>query len=241
MPSTEELQGRIDALQAELATARQELLSFSYSVSHDLRSPLRTIAGFSQALEEDCAQSLGYDGLAHLHRIRDAVSFMERMLEGMLELSRVARMDLSPETVDVTALASSIGTSFRRSHPGRRIDFEIERGLTAQADPDLLEICLEQILGNAVKFTSRREAARIEMGRDVDGRNRLFVRDNGAGFDEKYAAKMFEAFQRLHSSHEFEGLGLGLAIVDRIVRRHGGRAWATGRPEAGATVFIELP
>lgn len=242
MTSTEELQERIAVLEAELATARQELLSFSYSVSHDLRSPLRTIAGFSQALEEDCAPSLGNEGLSHLHRIRDAAAFMERMFEGMLDLSRVAHMEVRPATVDVTAEAASIASSLRQSNPGRRIDFAIQPGLTVRADPALFQICLQQLLGNAVKFTGNREPAQIEFGgEDGDGVKRFFVRDNGAGFDENFAAKMFGAFQRLHSPYEFEGLGVGLAIVDRIVRRHGGRTWATGQTDAGATVFIELP
>lgn len=242
MTSVEELQGQIASLKADLASARQELQSFSYSVSHDLRSPLRTIAGFSQALEEDCASSLNEEGLAHLRRIRDAASFMERMLEAMLELSRVANVEMRPGVVDVSTLATSIVTSLRRSRPGRTIDFVIQPGLTAQADAALLEICLEQLIENAVKFTGSQTAARIEIGgEDEGGRNRFFVRDNGAGFDESYAPKMFGAFQRLHSSEEFEGLGVGLAIVERIVRRHGGRTWATGKPNAGATVFVELP
>lgn len=240
--STDHLQEQVASLRAELATARQELLSFSYAVSHDLRSPLRTIAGFSEALQEDCAAALGDEGSGHLEKIRDAVAFMERMLDGILELMRVARMEMHHERVDLTALASSIAASARRSVSGRDLDLVIHPGLSVDGDPALLEICMRQLMENAFKFTSKQPAARIEVGGELrDGRKRFFVRDNGAGFDEKYAGKMFGAFQRLHSSYEFEGLGVGLAIVEHIVRRHGGRAWATGRPGAGATVFIELP
>lgn len=227
----------------ELQAANRELEAFSYSVSHDLRAPLRAIDGFTRVVQETEAPALSPPGRAYLERVRSAAGRMAALIDDLLGLSRITRSDLAPQSVDFSALAESIASELREREPERAVEFHVDAGIRLTADARLLRILLENLLGNAWKFTSRTAAALIEVGslRDAEGRLVCYVRDNGAGFDMKYAAKLFGAFQRLHSSTEFPGTGIGLATVQRVVNRHGGRVWAEGRPGSGATVFFCIP
>lgn len=217
-----ELKSAQDALKA----ANAELEAFSYSVSHDLRAPLRGIDGFSLALAEDCSEKLSPGERDHLARIRSATQRMGRLIDDLLNLSRVSRTPMAIESVDLSAMAHRILDDFREEEPQRRVEAVVAEGLRAEGDPRLLHVVLQNLLGNAWKFTSRSENARIEFGGGVaeaGGKGAgFFVRDNGAGFDMKYADKLFGAFQRLHGDSEFPGTGIGLATVQRILRRHGG-------------------
>jgi light-regulated signal transduction histidine kinase (bacteriophytochrome) len=225
----------------EIQAANQELEAFSYSVSHDLRAPLRSIDGFSQALVEDYAARLDEHGREYLHRIREAAQRMGRLIDGMLSLSRVTRAVLAREPVPLSAEARAIAAELKRSDPARQVEFVIAPGVIADGDGRLLRIVLENLLGNAWKFTAKTRDARIEFGTTRDGeRPTYFVRDNGAGFDMKYAEKLFRAFQRLHSADEFPGTGIGLATVQRIIHRHGGRVWAEAEEQRGATFYFTL-
>jgi signal transduction histidine kinase len=236
-----ELEQRIADRTAQLTAANQELEAFSYSVSHDLRAPLRGIDGFSQALLEDCAARLDEQGKSHLRRIRAATQRMGLLIDDLLNLSRVTRTEIRKERVDLSALARSIAVELRRSQPNRQVVFRIEDGLASQADPRLLRIALVNLLGNAWKFTSKCPAARIEFGKsDRNDASAYFVRDNGAGFDPAYADGLFGAFRRLHATQEFPGTGVGLAIVQRIIHRHGGQVWAEGAVARGATFYFTL-
>jgi PAS domain S-box-containing protein len=223
--------------------ANRELATFSYSVSHDLRSPLRSIDGFSQALLDDCATVLTPECRSHLTRIRMAASRMGQLIDDLLELSRVNRAELRVTTVDVSSVAREIASELGRAAPERSVDFRIEPELTLHGDARLLRIALENLLGNAFKFTSKRESARIELcrGEWANGRRSFLVRDNGAGFDMNYAQKLFDPFQRLHAATEFEGTGIGLATVQRILHRHGGTISARAAVGEGATFFVTLP
>jgi light-regulated signal transduction histidine kinase (bacteriophytochrome) len=226
---------------AQLDAANKELEAFSYSVSHDLRAPLRGIDGFSQALLEDCADKLEEAEKSHLHRIRAGTQRMGVLIDDLLNLSRVARAEMHREGVDVSVLARSIAAELQKTQSERRAEFRIEDGIEAMGDPHLLRIVLENLLGNAWKFTSKRACARIEVGRtNHNGTRAYFVRDNGAGFDPAYAGKLFGAFQRLHGMTEFPGTGVGLATVQRIIHRHGGKIWAEGAVEKGASFFFTL-
>jgi PAS domain S-box-containing protein len=221
--------------------ANQELEAFSYSVAHDLRAPLRAIDGFSQALEEDCGEKLDREGKGHLERVRAATRQMGQLIDGLLGLSRLARGDILRSKVDLTHMARQVGARLRDAHPGRQVEFVVQDGLETEGDSRLLEAALDNLLGNAWKFTSKCDQARVEVGRRTeDGRSSFFVRDNGAGFEQAYAHKLFGAFQRLHAAAEFEGSGIGLATVQRIVRRHGGRVWAEGEVGRGATFYFTL-
>lgn len=236
-----QLEAELAQRSEDLRIARAELASFTYSVSHDLRAPLRTIAGFGEALEEDYASVLDEQGRDYLQRIRSATQKMEHLIESLVELSRVSRADLNIGIVDVTAAARRVMSRFKQAIAARSVEVVIQPGLKAKADSDLLEICFRHLADNAVKFTSRKPSARIEIGsEEQDGKTVLFIRDDGAGFDPKYADKMFGAFQRLHSTDEFDGLGIGLAVVERIINRHGGRVWAAGIPGKGATFYVAL-
>ena len=235
----EELEGRVRERTAQLEASNIELEAFSYSVSHDLRAPLRGIEGFSQALLEDCQDQLDETGREYLARIRAGTERMGGIIEALLKLSRVGRSDLGRMDVDLSALCRRILEGLACADPGRQIDCVIQPGLRAQADPHLLAMALENLLSNAWKFTARTEAPRIEVGAGVQGA--FYIRDNGAGFEMAFAPKLFKAFQRLHSAQEFEGTGIGLAIVQRIIRRHGGRIWAQAEPQRGATFFFTLP
>ncbi len=219
----------------------QELEAFSYSVSHDLRAPLRSIGGFSQALLEDYAPLLDARGQDYLRRVMAASARMGELIDDMLMLARVARAELRRERVDLSALARVVAKDLQTSGPERQVRFEIPDGIVADADPALARIALDNLIGNAWKFTARRAAAVIEIGvRHGATPATFFVRDDGVGFDMKYAAKLFGAFQRLHAQDAFPGTGIGLATVQRIVHRHGGRVWAESATDAGATFFFTL-
>jgi len=221
--------------------ANRELESFSYSVAHDLRGPLRAIDGFSQALLEDYGARLDPEGLRYLARVREAAQRMAELIDDLLTLSRVTRSDLKRERVDISALARTLLSGFQRLEPDRHVEVVIAPDLVAQADPQLAAIALDNLLGNAWKFTSRCTRARIEVGvTDADGECAFFVRDNGAGFDMTYRDKLFGVFQRLHTENDFPGTGVGLATVARITARHRGRIWAHGLIDEGATFYFTL-
>jgi light-regulated signal transduction histidine kinase (bacteriophytochrome) len=221
--------------------ASYELEAFSYSVAHDLRAPLRSIDGFSQALIEDCADQLDVIGKKYLGNVRESAQQMGALIDDLLNLSRVTRADLRREPVDLSALARSVLARLQDAQPDREVEIDVEDGMVAQADPRLLDIVLTNLLGNAWKFTGKRAAARIEFKADAGKRPPVYqVRDNGAGFDSKYADKLFGVFQRLHTAEEFEGTGIGLVTVQRIVRRHGGRIRAEGEVDRGATFSFTL-
>ncbi len=226
---------------AELASANKELEAFSYSVSHDLRAPLRAIDGFSQALLEDYSAKLDDQARDYLGRVRAASQHMAELIDDMLNLARVTRATMQPAPVDLSALAASIAGELRQTQPERAVEFVIQPGLSAEGDAKLMHILLTNLLSNAWKFTGKQEHARIEFGAQRDNEvPAYFVRDNGAGFDMKYADKLFSVFQRLHAINEFPGTGVGLATVQRIVHRHGGRAWAEGAVGLGATFYFTV-
>jgi signal transduction histidine kinase len=226
---------------AELAVVNEELEAFSYSVSHDLRAPLRSINGFSQALLKDYTDRLDEQGREYLQRVRSATKRMGMLIDDLLSLSSITQTEMRHETVDLSALTQSIANEFQETQPEREVTFVIAPGVTANGDIHLLRILLENLLGNACKFTGDRLNARIEFGvTQIDDKKTFFVRDNGAGFDMKYADKLFVPFRRLHSQDEFPGTGIGLAMVQRIVYRHGGQVWAEGKPEEGATFYFKL-
>jgi PAS domain S-box-containing protein len=236
-----ELEERVRLRTAQLQAAVHELEAFSYSVSHDLRAPLRSIDGFSQALVDDAGPSLPGEAKGHLDRIRAATQRMAHLIDDLLALSKVARSEMTREPVDVTDLAGRILADLGRQSPARSVRLSIAPAMTASGDPRLLRVALENLLANAWKFTTGREDAHIEVGRTEDGSaDAFFVRDNGAGFDPTYADKLFAPFQRLHASSEFPGTGIGLATVQRIVSRHGGRVWAEGQPGRGACFYFTL-
>jgi PAS domain S-box-containing protein len=227
---------------AQLEAANKELEAFAYSVSHDLRAPLRGIAGFSSALVEDCAESLDESGKEHVKRIRRSVDRMAQLIDDLLKLSRISRSDLRCGTVDLSAQASAIAVELKSASPDRAVTFDIQQGLVARGDEQLLRVVLDNLLRNAWKFSRKRDSARIEFGATrVEGQTAFFVRDNGAGFNMAYQQKLFGPFQRLHSAEEYEGTGIGLATVQRIVQRHGGRAWGEGRVGEGATFYFSMP
>jgi light-regulated signal transduction histidine kinase (bacteriophytochrome) len=236
-----ELERRVQERTAELVAANRELEAFSYSVSHDLRAPLRAMDGFSQALLEDCSAQLDPRGRDYLGRVRAAAARMAELIEDLLQLSRVTRAELRRESVDLSALARAVADELRQAQPGRAVELTVAEGLVGEGDARLLRIVLVNLLGNAWKFTGRQPQARIEFGgrRDADIQT-FYIRDNGAGFDMAHATKLFGAFQRLHSMHEFSGTGIGLALVQRIVHRHGGRVWAESAPGQGATFHFTL-
>jgi light-regulated signal transduction histidine kinase (bacteriophytochrome) len=226
----------------ELKAVNRELESFSYSVSHDLRAPLRSIDGFSQALLEDCSNQLDDSGQDYLHRIRNATQRMGHLIDDLLNLSQVTRSEMRLEPVNLSLIASNICTELQRSQPERQVEFVVHPGLFAQGDVRLIHVLLTNLLNNAWKFSSKNPHARIEFGilSTPTDNPVYFVRDNGVGFDMAFANKLFGPFQRLHSANEFPGNGIGLATVQRIARRHGGRTWAEGALEEGATFYFTL-
>ena len=238
----EELEQRVAERTAELQAVNKELEAFSYSVSHDLRAPLRHINGFSQALLEDCEDKLDDSGKGYLNQVREASHEMAQLIDDVLQLARVTRTEMRREPVNLSELAASVVAELQERETQRKAAVDIETGLSARGDKRLLRIVLTNLMGNAWKFTSRRTEAQITFGREQqNGENTYFIRDNGAGFDMAYANKLFGAFQRLHTTGEFEGTGIGLATVQRIVHRHGGRVWAEGKVDQGATFFFTLP
>jgi PAS domain S-box-containing protein len=225
----------------QLAATNKELEAFSYSVSHDLRSPLRSIDGFSQALLEDYQAKLDEKGQDYLRRLRGASQKMGELIDGILKLSRLTRTEMRHEPVDLSALADEIATRLQETQPKRRVKFVIDKTLTANGDPQLMRVLLENLLGNAWKFTSKKPQAKIEFSMDRNnGKKAYYIRDNGAGFDMTYADKLFNVFQRLHEATEFPGTGIGLATVKRIIHRHGGTIWAEGEVGKGATFYFTL-
>jgi signal transduction histidine kinase len=237
----DELEQRVEERTKELATTNKELEAFSYSVSHDLRTPLRSIDGFSQALLEDYSDKLDPSGKDHLQRVRLAAQRMSELIDDMLNLSRVTRSAMRHVNLDLSAMAQSIAEELRLAEPGRQVEFAIEGGLIASGDSQLLRVAMQNLLGNSWKYTSRHARSRIEFGKSrQNGRHSFFVRDDGAGFDPRFADRLFGAFQRLHTTTEFPGTGIGLATVQRIIHRHGGEIWAEGAVEKGATFYFTL-
>jgi PAS domain S-box-containing protein len=237
----EELEQRVLERTAELRAANNELETFAYSVSHDLRAPLNRINGFSQALATDYGERLDAQGLDYLQRVQKNSRNMAQLIDDMLALSRVTRRELTWTPVALSNLARAITAELQQAQPERQVKFVFEEGLVAEGDKNLLRLVLENLLGNAWKFTSKQPRARIEFGATRTNEQTIyFVRDNGAGFDTTYAHKLFNPFQRLHSPDEFEGTGIGLATVQRIIRRHGGQVWATAEVNKGATFYFNL-
>jgi PAS domain S-box-containing protein len=237
----EELEQRVKDRTAQLEAANKELGSFSYSVSHDLRAPLRGIDGWSLVLLEDFHDLLNEQARQHLGRIRSETQRMGQLIDDLLKISQVTRTEMELKTTDLTALAYSIITRLQKSCENRKISFIVQPGLSARCDFNLLEIALMNLFENAVKFTSKREQAQIEFGMaDLEGKSTFFIRDNGVGFNMEYAQKLFGAFSRMHTLSEFPGTGIGLATVQRIIHRHGGRIWADATVDAGATFYFTL-
>jgi signal transduction histidine kinase len=237
-----ELEQRVAKRTIELEAANKELEAFSYSVSHDLRAPLRSIDGYSQALLEDYSELLPMEGRKFLERMRSSAHHMAELIDDLLKLSQVTRAHISSVPVDLTRLAENILAELQRTHPERSVRFSVAPNLDVRGDPHLLQVVLENLLNNAWKYTSKQEHAKIEFGsKHKNGETIYFVRDNGAGFDMTYADKLFGAFQRLHTTTEFPGTGIGLASVQRIIHRHGGRIWAEAAVGKGATFFFTLP
>jgi len=235
------LEARVRARTAELEKANRDLEAFGYSVSHDLRAPVRSIRAFSNALAEDLGEHLDDDQRGHIDRIRAAASRMDHLIDGMLGLARASRAEVDRTDVDLSALARAIVAERIAVHPIPNLSLEVEDGVVAHGDPALLRAVLENLLGNALKFTSRAAEPCITFGcRREDAEIVYFVRDNGVGFDMAHAAKLFSPFRRLHAAHEFPGSGVGLATVDRIVARHGGRVWIESTPNAGTSVSFTL-
>jgi light-regulated signal transduction histidine kinase (bacteriophytochrome) len=226
---------------AELEVANKELESFSYSVSHDLRAPLRSLEGFSSALIEDYSPRLDAEGIQYLRYIQESSQLMAQLIDDLLKLSRVTRSEMESEEVNLSELAESILTHLAQAEPDRRVKATIAPDIKAQGDSNLLRLALENLLGNAWKFSSKNSSAKIEVGAmPLKGKFTYFVRDNGVGFDMAYVDKLFQPFQRLHKNSEFPGTGIGLATVQRIIRRHGGKVWAEGEVGKGATVYFTL-
>jgi light-regulated signal transduction histidine kinase (bacteriophytochrome) len=237
-----DLERRVAMRTAELEATNRELESFSYSVSHDLRAPLRAIQGFSRILLEDCLPTLDETGREYLNRVCTSVDRMGRLIEDLLGLSRISRTKAVKVTVDLSAIARDAAEELRLADPQRDADFVIAPGVRVVGDPGLLRIVLQNLLGNAWKFTGKKPRARIEFGivTSAAGQTTCFVRDEGAGFDMAYADQLFGVFKRLHPESEFPGTGIGLATVRRIVASHGGRIWAEAEPDRGATFFFTL-
>lgn len=235
------LEERVRSRTQELEQSNRELEAFSYSVSHDLRGPLRAISGFAGLLQERHYDHLDAESRHYLDRIQAGTLRMSSLIDDLLELGRVTRMELRREAVDLTALAETIATRLRERSPKRRAQIDIERGLAGRGDTRLLEIVLENLFDNAWKFTASRPIARVRFGvREVEGERAFFVEDNGVGFDARYAPNLFGVFQRLHSNADFPGTGVGLATVQRIVQRHGGRIWAEAELDRGATFYFTM-
>ncbi len=244
-----EIEAGLEKTRKELAKARdaaeasnKELEAFSYSVSHDLRTPLRSIDGFSNALLEDYQDKLDDTATSYLNRIRKATQHMGRLIDDMLKLSRVTRSEFRPESVDLSTMVREIAQRQKEDKPGRTVDVIIQDGVFVSGDLALLSIALENLVDNAWKFTGKKERPRLEFGTTInEGKTSYFIRDNGAGFDMAYVSKLFGAFQRLHSSLEYPGTGIGLATVQRVIDRHGGQVWAEAEVGKGATFYFTLP
>ncbi len=236
------LEQRVAERTQALALANKELESFSYSVSHDLRTPLRAIEGFSSVLMRDHADRIDERGREYLQRVRAATQRMARLIDDLLHLARTMRVEVRRRPVNLSELASSVAKEIAVAHPDRAVRFDIQPDLNAHADPELVRVVLDNLIGNAAKFSAKKPDARVAFGcKPQNGEAVYYVRDNGVGFDMAYSNKLFGAFQRLHSSRDFEGTGIGLANVQRIVARHGGKIWAESQPDHGATFYFTLP
>lgn len=238
---TLELEHRVVDRTAQLEGTNKELEAFCYSVSHDLRAPLRTIRGFSEVLLEQYLPQLDARGQDFLRRTCDAGLQMDKLIEDLLKLSRVTRGEIENRPINLSAIAREVADTLAKSEPERRVEFAIAPNVSASGDERLLRLVLDNLLRNAWKFTGRQQHPCIEFGRQNGEASPFFVRDNGVGFDMAYAGKLFGVFQRLHSPAEFAGSGVGLAIVQRVVNRHGGRVWADARVDSGATFYFTLP
>ena len=236
------LDQRIKERTQELEVANQQLEAFSYSVSHDLRAPLRSIAGFSRMLADDAEGLLSQESRSHLERVRLSTQHMEELIDGLLEMARVVKTEMHRTTVDLTATVRELEKEFRDTQPSRSVEVSVDDEMHAVGDPVLLRSVLANLIGNAWKFTTGRPHAQIQVGKLQSGTETtiFFVKDNGVGFDMKYADKLFGPFQRLHTQDQFPGTGVGLATVQRIVQKHGGHIWAESQPDRGATFFFTL-
>ncbi len=236
-----DLERRVNERTAELQEANKELEAFSYSVSHDLRAPLRSLDGFSHALLEDYNELLNDTGKDYLRRIRASSQRMSDLIDSLLKLSRITRAELRRVPVNLSEIAHSVAADLHDRQPEREVEWKFEEGIIVEADPGLMRSAISNLLENAWKFTSKHPVAKVELGRkDLSGEEVIFVRDDGAGFDMTYSQKLFGAFQRMHTAQEFEGTGIGLAVVNRIIRRHGGRVWIESAVEGGTTVYFTL-
>ena len=226
---------------AELERANRELESFAYSVSHDLRAPLRAVTGFARALNNDFGKQLPEEGQNYLFRLRNAADYMDKLIDAFLRLSRVTRGELKRTTVDLGLLAEGVVANLERETPGRKVNFSISPDMIEQVDPTLMQLVFENLLGNAWKYTRDKSEAIITFTSMTKGGEKLYcVSDNGAGFDMHYSSKLFMPFQRLHKQSEFEGIGIGLAITQKIIFRHGGRIWAQAEVGKGTSIFFTL-
>jgi light-regulated signal transduction histidine kinase (bacteriophytochrome) len=236
-----ELEARVRQLTADLERTGKELQSFTYSVAHDLRAPLRALSGYSEALLEECGDRLGETGCEYAERIKAASGRMGMLIDDLLQLSRVSRAEMHRGPVDLSAEVAAVAGELRSGEPGRRVRFTVQDGVRVSADRALIRILVRNLLDNAWKFTSGRDQAEIEFGTTPAGAGVCcYVRDNGAGFDPAYRGKLFQPFQRLHAATEFPGTGIGLAVVQRIVERHDARAWAEGAIDGGATFYFTM-
>ena len=236
-----ELENRVLERTRQLEAANRELEAFAYAVSHDLRAPLRSMSGFSQILQESAPPGLDEKSRHYLQRIHDASMRMSGLIEDLLNLSRIGRSELTARPISLSQVAAEAAAAVRERHPKRDVQLEVAPGLEVNADPRLLRIALENLLSNAWKYTARASQARVSVGMQAGEHGPVyFVRDNGVGFDIKYADKLFVPFQRLHPETEFPGSGIGLVTVQRIIARHGGRVWADAKPDEGATFYFTL-
>jgi two-component system sensor kinase len=236
----EEQREKVERTKAMLESVNRELEAFSYSVSHDLRAPLRAISGFSEAVMEDYAPKLDDEGKRYLTLIQDNAHRMGQLIDDLLAFSRLGRASMTLVSIDIGVLARSIFAELAELEPERSIAFDQRPVPSTWGDLSMMRLVLTNLISNAIKFTRGRQDAKIELGFDPET-SAYYIRDNGAGFDMQYYNKLFAVFQRLHSAQEFEGNGVGLALVQRIITRHGGRVWAEGRVDEGATFFFILP
>jgi light-regulated signal transduction histidine kinase (bacteriophytochrome) len=236
-----DLEQRVSERTAQLEISNRELEAFSYSVSHDLRAPLRSIDGWSVALYEDCYDLLDDKGKKYIDRVRSEAQRMGQLIDGLLQLSRVSRVEMKNVEVDLSQLTGCICSRLSEANKARQLIFHIAENVIVIGDPLTLEVLMTNLLDNAVKFTSKAETAIVEFGvAQIDGIPTCFVKDNGVGFDMAYAGNLFGAFQRMHKQTEFPGTGIGLATVQRVVHRHGGRIWADSSPGKGTTFYFTL-
>ena len=238
----ENLERQVAERTAELEAINLELEAFNYSAAHDLRQPLNSIAIYSQAFQMQCGDQISGECSSYIRGIYESNVRMNRLIETLLNFSRMGRSEPKRQSVDLCAMAHEVAMTLKQCEPERQVGFQIADGITVNVDPDLLRVVLDNLLGNAWKYTSTRELAIIEFGStDIDGKPVYFIRDNGIGFDKAVADKLFVPFQRLPGAEAFKGFGIGLATAERIIRRHGGSIWAEGEPDKGATFYFTLP